>query len=310
MEKGRIARVRDKLYDIGTSNKSFLKVAKDLQTVGIKNALFMLEIKDPAIISINPHASDKDGHTTLSRDQIGRVMTECARNPWYFLREVVRIPDQGGTSVVYRANRGNIAQAFCIWKGYDSWLCLPRQQGKTISAIAFLAWAYIFGTTNSTFIFLNKDADNSKLNLQRLKDIVDLLPEYMRCEMVMSEDGVVTKAKKNATTLKNPVNANTIVTKPKATSYESALSIARGMTAPILHSDEPEFTAYIKTIISNSVSTYETAATNAKRNHAMYGRIFTCTPNPSRNLGVKDGNIFKKNSVNCWDISRRQSAAA
>ena len=237
MNKGRIARVRDKLYDLGTANKSFLKVAKDLQTVGIKNALFMLEIKDPAIVSINPHASDKDGHTTLSRDQISRVMTECARNPWYFLREVVRIPDQGGTSVPYRANRGNIAQAFCIWKGYDSWLCLPRQQGKTISAIAFLAWAYIFGTTNSTFIFLNKDSDNSKLNLQRLKDIIDLLPEYMRCETIMSEDGAVTKAKKNATTLKNPVNTNTIVTKPKATSYESALSIARGMTAPILHSD-------------------------------------------------------------------------
>nr|DAW56813.1 MAG TPA: hypothetical protein [Caudoviricetes sp.] len=72
---------------------------------------------------------------------------------------------------------------------------------------------------------------------------------------------------------------------------------------------EPEFTPHIKTIIANSVSTYETAAANARRNHAMYGRIFTCTPNPSRNLGVKDGNIFKKNSVNCWNIYQRQSAA-
>ena len=157
MNKSRIAKVKGKLYDIHTNNKSFLKVAKDLQTVGINNALFMLEIKDPSVLSIDPYQCDKDGHTTLSRDQISRVMTECARNPWYFLREIVRIPDQGGTAVPYRANRGNIAQAFCIWKGYDSWLCLPRQQGKTISAIAFLAWAYIFGTTNSTFIFLNKD---------------------------------------------------------------------------------------------------------------------------------------------------------
>lgn len=237
MNKSRIAKVKGKLYDIHTNNKSFLKVAKDLQTVGINNALFMLEIKDPSVLSIDPYQCDKDGHTTLSRDQISRVMTECARNPWYFLREIVRIPDQGGTTVPYRANRGNIAQAFCIWKGYDSWLCLPRQQGKTISAIAFLAWAYIFGTTNSTFIFLNKDGDNSKLNLQRLRDIVDLLPEYMRCDSIMSDEGVVTKAKKNATTLKNPVNSNTVVTKAKATSYDSALSIARGMTAPIMFSD-------------------------------------------------------------------------
>ena len=41
---------------------------------------------------------------------------------------------------------------------------------------------------------------------------------------------------------------------------------------------EPEFTNHIKTIIANSVSTYETAARNAKRNGALYGRIFSCTP--------------------------------
>ena len=48
--------------------------------------------------------------------------------------------------------------------------------------------------------------------------------------------------------------------------------------------DEPEFTNHIGTIISNSVSTYETAAANAKRNNGMYARIFTCTPKLS--LGV------------------------
>ena len=38
---------------------------------------------------------------------------------------------------------------------------------------------------------------------------------------------------------------------------------------------EPEFTNHIGTIVANSVSTFETAARNAKRNHAMYARIFT-----------------------------------
>ena len=41
---------------------------------------------------------------------------------------------------------------------------------------------------------------------------------------------------------------------------------------------EPEFTNHIRTIVSNSVSTYETAARNAEANGAMYARIFTCTP--------------------------------
>lgn len=274
----RIARKNGKYYDLKTSNKSFLQVAKDLQTLGIKNWYFMLEIYDYSLIEVDPFAVDKNGNTTLTKDQISRIMLECARNPWYFLREISRIPDQGGTSIPYKANRGNIAQAWCIWKGLDSWLCLTRQQGKTQSALAFQVWMYLFGTTNSQFIFINKDGDNAKTNLHRMTDQIDLLPEYMRCESYLDDDGRRVKGKKNATMITNPINNNSVITKSKATSYDAALSIARGLTAPILHFDEPEFTEHIKTIVSNSVSTYETAAANAKRNHAMYARIFTCTP--------------------------------
>ena len=42
--------------------------------------------------------------------------------------------------------------------------------------------------------------------------------------------------------------------------------------------DEPEFTNHIKTIVENSVSTFETASRNAKENGALYGRCFSCTP--------------------------------
>ena len=46
----------------------------------------------------------------------------------------------------------------------------------------------------------------------------------------------------------------------------------------VLHFDEPEFTNHIKTIVANSVSTFEQAAANARKNGAAYARIFTCTP--------------------------------
>lgn len=278
MAKGRIARVGDKLYDTGTGNRSFLQLAKDLKTLGRKNYYFMLEIYDWSLISVDPYAVDKNGNPTLTKNQVSRIMTECARNPWYFLREISRIPDQGGTSVSYEANRGNIAQAWCIHKGLDSWLCLRRQKGKTQSALAFETWMYLFGTTNSQFIFINKDGDNAKENLKRMQDQIDLLPVYMRCESLLEEDGKRVKAKKNATRIENPINGNSVIIKPKATSRDAALSLARGLTAPIQHFDEPEFTNHIKTIVANSVSTYETAASNAKRNNAMFGRIFTCTP--------------------------------
>ena len=272
----RIKRIGNKFYDVGTSNKSFLQVAKDLKSLGIHNYYFMLEIYDYNIVNIDPYSEN------LTRDQISRIMTECTRNPWYYLREVCRIPDQGGVGIPFKANRGNIAQTWLTLHGIDSWLCLPRQQGKTISFLCLLSWAYSFGTNNSTFIFVNKDSGNAKENLQRLKDIIDCLPEFLRFDQIMEEDenGKVklVKAARNATSMKHPITKNRIIIKPKATSYESALSLARGLTSPILHFDEPEFTPYIKTIIENSVSTFETASRNAKKNGAMYCRAFSCTP--------------------------------
>lgn len=116
-----------------------------------------------------------------------------------------------------------------------------------------------------------------------MKDQIDCLPEYLRFEQILEEDEStgklkIVKAVKNATSMKHPITKNRIIIKSKATSYESALSLARGLTAPFLHFDEPEFTNHIKTIVENSVSTFETASRNAKANGALYGRCFSCTP--------------------------------
>ena len=278
MAKTRIARMNGKLYDTGTANTSFITVAKQLKSLGVKNFYFMLEINDISLIGIDPFAVDKDGNPTLTQDQVQRIIIECTINPWYYLREICRIPEQGGTSVRYKANRGNIAQAWCMLHGLDSWLCLPRQQGKTESAIACQCWMYLFGTTNSQFIFINKDGENSKGNLKRLTTQIHMLPAYLRAESVINEDGSRTKSRENATLCYNPITNNQITVKPKATSVDTAMSIARGLTAPIIHYDEPEFTNHIRIIIDNSVSTYETAARIAKSNGGCYCRIFTCTP--------------------------------
>ena len=221
---------------------------------------------------------------------------------WYYLREICRIPESGasGGGVPYKANRGNIAQAWCFLHGIDSWLCLPRQQGKTISALAMQTWAYSFGTTNSQFIFINKDGDNAKENLRRVKAQIEILPQYLRFESSYDDDGKIVKATMNATRMQHPVTKNSIIIKPKATSKDSALSLARGLTAPILHFDEPEFTNKIKIIIENSVSTFQTAADNAKKNGAMYGRIFTCTPGDLDSEPGKDAQIIL-DATKEWD---------
>lgn len=305
MRLARIIRQNGKLYDIKTPNKSFRKVALDLRKTGRKNWYFMLEIQNVGLLSIDPYEEDeKTGRSLVSDSYIEQIIFECKNNPWYYLREIARVEEPGlPHGIPYAANRGNIAQAWCLLHGLDSWLCLPRQQGKTISALELINWAYSFGTTNSTFIFVNKDIGNAKDNLQRLGTMIDLLPEYLRFQATYSEEewdenGNVTKtkvvkAKRNATSMWHPVTKNRIMIKPKATSYATALSLARGMTSPLIHYDEPEFTEHIDTIIKNSVSTFQTAADHAKENGAIYGRLFTCTNSRVCTLNLSNcGNIL------------------
>lgn len=284
MEDRRIYRIHNKFYDFGTSNQSFRQLAKDLKIVGVKNFYFMLEVKDHTVAYIDPYSA------VLSKDAISRVVFECRRNMWYYIREVARIPEQGGTSSPYLANRGNIAQAWCFLNGIDSYLNLPRQRGKTQSALCEIGWGYNFGTTNSQTIFINKSGEDAKTNLRRTKDQLELLPKYMHFEAVYNEDdGKMTKQVKNATRMAHPITKNEIITKAKATSQETALNIARGLTAPIQHFDEVEFTSRIKTIVENSAPTYAKASENAKKNNALYGRIFTSTPGDLDTPSGQDG---------------------
>lgn len=299
----RLKRIGKKIYDFGTSNNSFLQLAVDLRTLGVKNWAFMLELKDPSLISINPYSVDKKtGRCNLTKDQIERVITECTRNPWYYLREVARIPDPGNPNgVPYKANRGNIAQVWCLLHGIDSWLNLPRQQGKTQSALAIINWGYSYGTSDTSIIFVNKQQPDAKTNLQRTKDQIDLLPEYLRFESFMDDEtGKVVKAIKNATTLRHPVTKTSIIVRAGAGSPEKAVSLGRGLTAPIIHYDEVEFTDYIELIVDNSLSTYETAARASKDNGSLYGRIFTSTPGDLDSKAGKGAQLIIDRCVN-WN---------
>lgn len=272
----RIVTIDGKYYDTGTANKSFLQLAADLKKTGIKNWYFCLEIKNPALINIDPYAEDDNGHTKLPKQIIDMITLEIINNPWYYLREIARIVAAGAPrGIPYQANKGIIAQAWCFLHGIDSWLCITRQKGKTKSALAIQNWGYSWGTMNSTFIFVNKDLENSKTNLDDFKTMISYLPEYLRYESIVDENGKIDKGQDSATAVRHPVTKNKIKLKGKATGPSSALSLARGLSAPIIHFDEVEFCPYIDTIVSNSVSTYEQSAKISRDNGTLYGRIFT-----------------------------------
>lgn len=261
------------VYDVDTPNISFIQTAVDLKKLGIKNNMFFLKLYDPSLKGVDPFSP------FLSDDYVFRIINECIINPWYFLRECVRIPDQGNTAgIPYQLNRANLASAWCLIHGIDNYLVIPRQIGKTQSTLAIIDWAFLFGTTNSEMMFLNMLAERAIENLGRLKDQRDLLPKYLQFKIAFDDEGNEIKATDNVKTLKNAANGNSIVTKPSARSIEAAERIGRGSTQVIQYYDEFEFTNCIKTIVEAAGPAFATASENARRNGALYGRVFTSTP--------------------------------
>lgn len=265
-------------YDTETNNLSFLQVASDLKKLGIKNNMFFLRLYDKGLQGIDPHGPI----TAMSNELCQRIMAECIRNPWYYLREVCRIPDQGNSNgIPYKLNRANLAATWCFVNNIDHYLTIPRQIGKTQSILANLTWAYLFGTTNSSFAFFATSQELASENLERLKAQRELLPSYLQLRQDCVVDQVLgTKDNEidNIRKIYNPLTKNTIVTKPKASSKEAAVKLGRGNTLPITYMDEAEFINFIDEIMMASGPAFSTAAANAERNGAAYCRILSSTP--------------------------------
>ena len=92
----------------------------------------------------------------------------------------MRIPTPGGAPIPYQLNRANLAMNFLSMNSINLYLEIPRQLGKTTSIIIRYLYIYNFGTTNSKIAFLHKGLSGSRDNLQDLKNIRDLLPEYLQ----------------------------------------------------------------------------------------------------------------------------------
>ena len=268
-------RVQKVYYQFETSNKSFLDMHHYLKDTGVKNNKFFLILTDPDLAGINP----RDPRLNMLMKQ--KVLRECICNYWYFLREVIRIPDQGGTAnggKPYQLHRGNLALNFCMIYNWNTFTELPRQHGKTIAVICRQLWTFLFGTSNSEMVFINKKFEDSKLNLQRLKDIRDALPSYLRMQDQYGPDGKKLKVKNSVETLEHPFNGNRIKTLASARNKVAANSLGRGMTIPLPWFDEYAFIPYNDIIYLAMVPAFKTASQNAKNNHAPYGITITTTP--------------------------------
>lgn len=283
--------------DTTTKNISFLQTAADLQKLGVKNNTFFLKLYNRNLVGVNPY------DPAISKSMIKDIMMECFINPYYYLREIARIPEQGGavgvgSGAMFKLHRGNLAAIYCFLNSIDYYLVLPRQCYKTFSVIQMLDWAYLFGTTNSLFTLMNKSQGDSDANLAKFKSTIDLLPVWMqqKYNFIETTEGIkIDKGTNNVRKIQNPVTGNQMETKPSAKTETSADNIGRGNTAPIQWSDETEFSSFMGTIIMAAGPGYVRAKETAERNGSIHCRIFTTTPGNIESEPVMSTNATRNN---------------
>ena len=275
-------------YQDSTTNQSFMKMHYFLRAKGIKNNKFFLIIYDAGLMGVDPR------DPSLSTQMKLRIMRECMINYWYWIREVLRIPEEGGvvgSGKRYELNRANLAMSYCFVYNINQFVEIPRQFGKTIGALSWYLWLFNFGATNMRMTFANKKHDDAKRNLMTLRNIRSALPEYLRMESAIGPDGKQIRAPKTAETLQNPINKNIIGTLPGARTPGLADGAGRGLTTPIIYYDEFAFLPYNDIVYTAAAPAFSTASENAKKNGVNYGILITTTPG---DMSTREGQFAKR----------------
>jgi len=157
----------------------------------------------------------------------------------------------------------------------NSYLVLPRQNYKTVSAACFYLWAYAFGTRNSHILFFNKSLADSVNNLKRLKNLLELLPEWLRDGVLVDPEGDLN----NVVYVQSGHRNNRIDAKAPGRDPDHADNLGRGVTVPMAWWDEISFMKYVEITYTAAAPASSQAKLAAAQNGSPYGTCITTTPN-------------------------------
>lgn len=268
--------------DWTTENVSFLQLAQIYRDMGVKNFYFHLALIDPSLKGVDPHSPN------LTQSQVAAITMECKVNPWYFLREVLMIPQPGAEPSHFRANRGNICVAWCFYNHIDVFNVQPRQSGKSASTDGTFTQVLNVGGYNTKIVLVTKDHTLRVENVERLKSIQSLLPPYLN----MYQKGVDTDNKYGITVKRLE---NKYLTGVSQGSEEASNKMGRGFASGIAHVDEPPFIKFVGTVVPALLASGTFARRSAAKAGGFWGNIFTTTA----------GNRDTASGAYCYDLIMR-----
>jgi rRNA-processing protein FCF1 len=184
---------------------------------------------------------------------------------------------------MFALHRGNLAELWCLHNNFNAIEILPRQNYKTVSAAVFYGYQYDFGTSNSTFLFVNKEYTDSKKNLKILKDTRAKLPKWLQLKTIGDQD--------NVEFIASARTGNSIRPLASANDTEGAEKRGRGMTSSNQWWDEFAFLKWNDIIYGAAAPAFSQAKIEAKSNNRCYSKLITTTPS---NTDVPAGKFCKE----------------
>jgi hypothetical protein len=251
------------MVHINTSNKSFLKAYYLLKEKGIENCTFFLKLADPALEFVDPHDEE-----SLSDEIKQRVIIECTVNPWYFIRECVRIPSSG--LIRYELNLGNLAFTWAALLNLSAYVVLPRQCGKTFAAAVVILWITYFGGRNTESVLYAQADKNLDNNISRVRSLRESLPSYLNFHDPKKDRDGAKVVQFNAL-------GNKILRQAPKKNESAADSVGRGFSTPVAWYDEFAVIPHIKTQYLASVLAQATVAKTAQAHNLPNCVMITTT---------------------------------
>lgn len=259
-----------------TKNQSFLDMADLFGKMGVDNNLFHLALFQEDLRYVDPYDPE------LSQELRNKVTIECRFNPWYYFREVVRLPAGAGTTH-FIANRGNISLIWSFFNHIDYLLIQPRQTGKSGSTDCISVNLMYFSMSGGKITLITKDDGLRKANIARLKGIRDELPKYTWEHNVNDAD--------NQTELSYGLLNNQYITAVAQKSEAAALNVGRGFSSQVQQIDEGPFCSNIDITFGAALAAGTKVREFARANGQPYGNIFTTTAGKK---DTKEGAFFYK----------------
>lgn len=250
-----------------TKNKSFLKLANAYKNkFGIKNHAFLCVIIHPELANVDPHDPNLDQKT------IAMIYREVQLNPFYAVRECVRVPPKGSIEpVMFEANRGNIALLWCYFMHMTYISIQPRQTGKSVGLFVAAGISLALYCKNTTINLYTKDDKLRGESVVSIKELISFLPKYLNPKSKRDPDN-----KEEIRFTDKRIN-NTLLTHLPQANPKMANNCCRGTAAPIFLGDEIPFGVNSHISIPAALAAGNRARQNAKKDGQLYSTVFTTT---------------------------------